>query len=744
SMLSTEAEITRRARHASHAREAVNFATDNAMEREAVADMRKVTADALRRGMALTTYEAIQGELKARHEKGELVIFRRENKQNLREATTTRMLNLEYGNLRSMLESRGQTRQMFELERAREVISMVSAGQGVVLNAEQNRVIEQILTSRDRITGLQGKAGTGKTTTLATLNQAAMRAGYVVKGLATTTGAAKRLAESGINTMTLQKFLVQKQPEERKVGTMGGNESQKLYVVDESSLASTRAIDRFFARVNSHDKVLLVGDTGQHQGVEAGSPFEQLQKHGMATTVLSEVVRQRDPKLKEVVRKLSAREVREAVMDLHAQGRVIEIRDEGQRLRSIADEYCREPQKTLVISPANQERVAINTMIQQQLQAAGVVSRENHAATIYVNRQDMTGTERTFANAYIAGEDVIRYVSASKVHGIKAGDYGQVTGTNHKENLLSVKLPDGRVIEYNPKRLYGVSVYKEAQRVFAEGDRLQIRAPFNEQRVTNGELGRIMRIEGENFSVKLDAGRLDTGREVRFSLSEFRHIDHGYGVTSYSSQGQTVERVIINADTRESELLLNRRMAYVAVSRAREDARIFTNSIEKLGEALDRQVDKLIAHETIRQAGWFGHGQEQGQEAGSTLSARQGRTLERMARVSRKHPCPVCSHSTWCLATPDDSRAICMRQASDRPLKNNGYLHVLFEHEDQPCKPVPTGVRTPIVEIASPLASIEKRNHIYSRLQEALSLNERERSNLKTRGLDDETIRRNG
>ena len=55
-----------------------------------------------------------------------------------------------------------------------------------------------------------------------------------------------------------------------------------------------------------------------------------------------------------------------------------------------------------------------------------------------VNRQDMTGTERTFANAYVPGEDIIRYNRASKVYDVKVGDYALVTAKNHEENEITV------------------------------------------------------------------------------------------------------------------------------------------------------------------------------------------------------------------------------------------------------------------------------------------------------------------
>ncbi len=216
--------------------------------------------------------------------------------------------------------------------------------------------------------------------------------------------------------------------------------------------------------------------------------------------------------------------------------------------------------------------------------------------TVYVNRQDMTGTERTFANAYVPGEDIIRYNRASRVYGIEVGDYAVVTTKNHKENEITVHFENGRELTYNPQRLSGVSVYREAEREFAEGDRIQFRAPFTEKRVANGELATIAKISDEGLTVKLDSGR-----EASFEKDHFRHIDHGYAVTSHSSQGTTVDRVLINADTSESRVLLNDRMGYVAVSRAREDAIIYTNSIEELRGALDRRVDKEMAVEALEQ-----------------------------------------------------------------------------------------------------------------------------------------------
>jgi ATP-dependent exoDNAse (exonuclease V) alpha subunit len=499
------------------------------------------------------------------------------------------MLEMEQSNLQVMLDGQGSYPPIIGRERARPSVEQVAKHQELTLNENQHVAVEQLLASRDQIIGLQGGAGTGKTTALSVLRQAAESEGYEVRGFAPTTRAAQQLSESGIQTETLQKFL--RRREEAPV------RHARLFVADESSLASSKNLHTFFARLEAQDKVVLVGDIKQHQAVEAGSPFEQFQRHGMETAKLSKIVRQRDTQLRQVVKRLAAGQVKEAVDSLHKQGRIVEIADEGKRLLQIATAYCEKPENTLVISPANQERGRINALIHRQLQKDGKVSLEDHQMMVYVNRQDMTGTERTFANSYVPDEDIIRYNRVSKVYGFSVGDYARVTATNHEKNEITVQSADGREVTYNPARLSGVNVYRESHRTFSEGDRIQFRAPFTEHRVPNGEIGKIENIRDEEFTVALDSGR-----EVSFESEKFRHIDHGYAVTSYSSQGQTVDRVLVNADAQESDLLLNQRMGYVAISRAREEAMIFTHSTDQLRAALDRNVDKEMAIEAVRQS----------------------------------------------------------------------------------------------------------------------------------------------
>jgi hypothetical protein len=110
--------------------------------------------------------------------------------------------------------------------------------------------------------------------------------------------------------------------------------------------------------------------------------------------------------------------------------------------------------------------------------------------------------------------------------------------------------------------------------------------------VSNRDLGAIQRIEGTQIDVKMDG---EKERSVSFDSAKMRHFDHGYAVTSHSSQGLTTDRVLVNMDTTVHPELINTRFAYVSISRASQDARIYTNDALHLGERLSTDVTKTSA-----------------------------------------------------------------------------------------------------------------------------------------------------
>jgi ATP-dependent exoDNAse (exonuclease V) alpha subunit len=316
----------------------------------------------------------------------------------------------------------------------------------------------------------------------------------------------------------------------------------------------------------------------------------------MQTAELDQILRQKDPMLRETVEQLARGDVRGGIANLEQQGRVHEIVNPQERFGAIAREYARLPEGTLVISPDNESRRKLNSLIHREMQNRGDVSKDEHKLRVLESRQEMTGADRQWAGQYEAG-DVVRYSRGSKTLKIEAGEYARVSHVDPKENRITIEREKGTLQSYDPRRLSGVSVHREVEHEFSKGDRIQFTAPSKELKVANRELGTIERVGSQgDLSV-----RLDSGRELRFNIREHAHLDHGYAVTSHSSQGQTAERVLIHVDTEKSELLVNNRFAYVSVSRAQHDAQIYTNDRSQLPRSLSRESSQRTATEVEQQ-----------------------------------------------------------------------------------------------------------------------------------------------
>jgi hypothetical protein len=212
---------------------------------------------------------------------------------------------------------------------------------------------------------------------------------------------------------------------------------------------------------------------------------------------------------------------------------------------------------------------------------------------VLVQRQDMTGAEQSWASHYGIG-DIVRYTRGSKAIGIGAGAYASVVAIDPVANQLTVEKANRELANYDPRRLAGVSVYRAIEQEFSVGDRIQFTAPDKSLGVANRDLAIIQAIHPNG---RLSA-RLDNNRQIEFNAREHRHFDHGYAVTSHSSQGLTAERVLVHADTKVHPNLLNSRFGYVAISRASLEATLFTDDTAKLARQLGAVCREILLMNT--------------------------------------------------------------------------------------------------------------------------------------------------
>ncbi|HEX3684971.1 MAG TPA: MobF family relaxase [Bryobacteraceae bacterium] len=567
---------------AERSQHAVSFARERLSERSAVFEHFEVIRDALRHTHGKARLHDVEAEL-------------------VRQKEQSRFLEVQHIRPNAPA-ARYTTPELIQVER--ETIERVRAGQdklqplaavsysglmtryGDKLNEDQRRLVHDALATRDQIFGIQGGAGTGKTTALSAVRELAQEHGYKVQGLGPTSRAAKSLKEAGIDSETLQAYLTR--------GRQGNEDARpRLFFIDESSLASGKQMRDFLQTLQSQDRVLLIGDIRQHQSVEAGRIFAELQDAGMNTSKLEKIVRQKDEGLRQVVEAMAVGRIVDGVDMLASQNRIHSVEHRQERLEAIARAYAATPDGTLVVSPDNRSRKELNAAIRDELRETGQLGPDAYRIPVLINRQDVTGEDRGVASSYHVG-DSVRYLRGSEALGIEPKSYATVLNSDSDQNQITVKKSNGEIVTYDPGRLKGVSIYEPEIRSFAEGDRVQFTTPWKEKAVSNRDLGTITYLDQHgNIRVQLD----DSERTVTWNLRENQHLDYAYAMTSHSSQGATVDQVFIHIDTSDSKsrALIDETLAYVATSRPRYDAQIFTDNEEQLAIALSRSHQNATA-----------------------------------------------------------------------------------------------------------------------------------------------------
>jgi conjugative relaxase-like TrwC/TraI family protein len=564
------------------ARAAVTFAKERLGERSAVFEHFQVIRDALRHAQGKIRLPEIQVELDRQREQGNFISV-----DHIRpyapaaRYTTPELIDIERETIERVRAGRGQAQPITSV-----TATAIRSRYGSRLNEDQLRLVHEVLVSRDQTFGIQGGAGTGKTTALNAVKEVAAAHGYKPLGLGPTSRAAKGLKEAGMEAETLQAFLT-RGPQSSEDGR------PRLFFVDESSLASSKHMRDFLRRLQPSDRVLLIGDTRQHQSVEAGRIFEELQSAGMRTANLSRIVRQREEGLRSVVEAIAAGRISEGVDLLSEQNRIHSVLHRGERFQAIARTFAESPEGTLVVSPDNNSRRELNSAIRAELRESGRLGVDTYRLPVLINRQEVTGEDRKVAISYHVG-DSIRYTRGSEALGLDAKTYATVIHVDSEHNEITVKKANGVNVTYDPARVKGVAIYEPEMRVLAVGDRIQFTAPWKEKAVSGRDLGTIKHLdESGNIAVTLDG----SGRTVAWNLNQNKHVDYAYAMTSHSSQGATVDRALIHIDTGDSRVrtLIDETLAYVATSRPRYDAQIFTDDADQLAAALSRRHENATA-----------------------------------------------------------------------------------------------------------------------------------------------------
>lgn len=561
------------------AENAVRQAVEHLAERESRYTERQIVTEARKLGMGGIDDQDIRAAVADLARRGELI-----ETQTRQHDAITGQKSVQAGYTtheaqqaeRHMLDTAGRAagavRPAMSAEAAAEAIRSQETKTGFEFNDRQREATQALLTGSDRVTLIQGYAGTSKTNSVLAASAAALRAqGYDVVALAPTHSAAKTLGQAiGAEGRTVSKYL-HGRPEPAGRPT--------VYMVDEASMLSARDMDKLLSRT-AGGRVAMVGDVKQLGSVEAGAAFRQLQAgSGLQTQVLDHIVRQRNDQLKAAVYDALKGDVQSALNKID----VRELDTRESRVGAIAADYAgmsrEDRDKTIIIAPGRDDRREINNAVRAELAARGELGDSVHITAL--DSRDMTAVERRQAGSYAVGDQVQAGRDYASL-GLKKGDMARIVDVNVDKNRLTVETVAGERKTIDPSRVTKLSAYESRDMQVAIGDKLVNRA--NTESLKNGTALRVERIAGGYIQARDDAGRLH-----KLDVRAQHRLDHGYAQTAHESQGRTCKNVLIHAESTRTNLQ-NQQGMYVALSRATDGAQIYTDNREVLAAQIERET----------------------------------------------------------------------------------------------------------------------------------------------------------
>lgn len=532
-------------------------------ERQAVFSRQGIVQAALERGVGVATLSDIENALNDAILSGQVV---REGERY----TTPEAQQLERDILDIEKRGRATLSPIYQGERTALVGQMAGLSDG------QRDAALGVLLTANQVVGIQGRAGVGKTTLLKIAAKQASACGYIVKGLAPSASAARELAGAGIDAETITAF---SHREAKKI------DARTLLIVDEAGMASTRQMHAILSEAAAAGcRVILVGDTAQLQSVEAGKPFAQLQAHGMHTAAVSQIQRQKNQLLKHAVELAVDGQTSMAieVLDKH----IIEIIKASDRFERIASDYVTlsesERAATRVIAGTRYARAEINRCIRAKLG----MTEQGHDFVL-LDRKDLTAQQARSILSYEAADLVLAEMDYPSL-GMKRGETAAVV--ERLDHCIMLERGDGSRVSWKPALTTKLTGYVPVKRSLAVGDLVRVTANDRTRGLVNGDLARVSDIAAERQTLTL---QFDDGRTVVLDGRRPLALDHGYCSTVYASQGQTCNRVLIEADAHS--LTANENTFYVAISRARNQAQIYTDDRDLLPFAMSREIENEAA-----------------------------------------------------------------------------------------------------------------------------------------------------
>lgn len=544
------------------AREAISRSIEHVFERKSVAPERELLAQSLKRSVGKSSVAQIEDSFNRQ----EFVIAERDGR---RMATTREIIAEEKRMVAFARQGRGSQRRLgnkgFKIKRD-------------WLNSDQRQAVSHVVSSRDRVILVRGAAGVGKTTMMKEAVERIEENGNRVFTFAPSAGAKTVLQKEGFDRAdTVARLLIDPKLQAETKG-------QVLWI-DEAGLLGSKTMGQVFELASKNEnRVILSGDRRQHGSVERGAALRLLEEEaGLKPAEIREIQRQKGT-YKRAVQSLADGHTQDGFRQLAALGWIQEVTS-GDRYKAMAADYVAAVSAgsdTLVVSPTHFEGDRITAEIRSELKRAGRLGGDERKFQALENA-NLTQAERMESSSYVPGDVLVFHQNAK----------GYAKG--QRVEVGSGRLPADQAARFQ--------VFHPTEIIFAPGDMLRVtqngKSLDGKHRLDNGALYQITGFDPSGNIV------LHNGWKV---ARDYGHLAYGYCVTSHSSQGKTVDRVLIGQSA-DSFAASSREQFYVSCSRGRKEVTVYTDDKEALLTAVQKSDDRLTATELVTGSGWRERGE---------------------------------------------------------------------------------------------------------------------------------------
>ena len=463
------------------------------------------------------------------------------------------------------------------------MVGLAQAGQGKLaplyggvphfdkLKDQQAAAATHVLTTKNRVSIVMGAAGTGKTTLMLETVEKIEKLGKKVMTVAPTAEAARVLKEEGFDKAdTVAKLLVDKKMQDQL-------KDQVLWV-DEAGLLGTKDMTELLILADQKNaRLILGGDTRQHNSVIRGDALRVLNTTGkIKAAEVSKIHRQKNLDYRSAIEDFAKGQVKEGFEKLDAIGAIktVDHLDPNTQLVNDYVAAVKKGKSALIVSPTHKQGDEVTAAIRVKLREEGKIGHKEVSAARLINL-NMTEAQKGDFRNFNEGQ-LVQF--NQHVKGIKRGSMWAVKTVRDGKIEISDKQGATRILPCKTAAKY--DVYQKSEIGLSKGDKVRVtRNGFadKKKRLNNGMALEVISVEKDG---KINLRSRD-GKTSYTVGNDFGHIAHAHVVTSYASQGKTVDHVFISQPS-ATFAATDAKTLYVSASRGKQSVSIYTDDKAEL------------------------------------------------------------------------------------------------------------------------------------------------------------------